>query len=93
MVRGRNSLFKDYEELLIKNDKISEENRNLKYNECLLKSQIETLKNKNIALEKKNQKYDELIKEKEYEIERLKALLNIDSTNHGISTVNANIKM
>ncbi len=86
MVRGRNSLFKDYEELLIKNDRISEENRNLKYNELLLKSQIETLKNKNIALEEENQKYDELIKEKEYEIARLKALLNIDGTNHGIPT-------
>ena len=36
MVHGLNSLYKDYEILLIKNDKISEENRKLKYTQKLL---------------------------------------------------------
>ena len=32
MVNVTNSFYRDYEELLIKNDKLSEENRMLKYN-------------------------------------------------------------
>ena len=39
------SLYKDYEEVLIKNDKLSEENRNLKYTNDLLLKQISTLEN------------------------------------------------
>lgn len=86
MVNGFNSLYKDYEELLIKNDEISKENRDLKYINTLLDGQNKTLqKNEQNAktelLEKEN-----LLQEKEYEIARLKALLNIDGTNHGIPT-------
>ena len=33
MVNGTKSLYKDYEKLLIKNDELSEENRNLKYSQ------------------------------------------------------------
>lgn len=40
------SLYKDYEELLIKNDKLSKENRNLKYINDLLSNQISTLEKK-----------------------------------------------
>ena len=40
------SLYKDYEELLIKNDKLSKENRSLKYMNDLLLSQISTLEKK-----------------------------------------------
>ena len=36
MITVQNSFYKDYENLLIKNDKLSQEIRNLKYNENLL---------------------------------------------------------
>ena len=84
------SLYKDYEELLIKNDKLSRENRNLKYINDLLSSQISTLEKKESkATEEINRLQEEneqLRKEKDYEIARLKALLNMDGTNHGIPT-------
>ena len=84
------SLYKDYEELLIKNDELSKENRSLKYINDLLLNQISTLeKRENQATEKLNRLQEEneqLRKEKDYEIARLKALLNIDGTNHGIPT-------
>lgn len=86
MVHGMNTLFKDYEKLLIKNDKLSEENRQLKYTENLLKMQNETLKKQNAEMENERLKYQKEIQEKEYEIARLQALLNIDGTNHGIPT-------
>lgn len=38
------SLYKDYETLLIKNDKLSKENRELKYFQRLLESQNNTLR-------------------------------------------------
>ena len=44
MVNGTKSLYKDYEKLLIKNDELSEENRNLKYSQLLLESQNKTLR-------------------------------------------------
>ena len=44
MVNGVKSLYKDYEILLIKNDKLSEENRNLRYSQTLLEKQNETLR-------------------------------------------------
>ena len=90
MVTVQNSFYKDYENLLIKNDKLSEENRKLKYKESLLLNQIKILENneqkaKNERNEEKT-KYENTIKEQEYEIARLKALLNMDGTNHGIPT-------
>ena len=36
MITVKNSFYKDYEYLLIKNDKLSQEIRDLKYNENLL---------------------------------------------------------
>ncbi len=86
MVHGLNSLYKDYESLLIKNDELSKENRLLKYNEKLLKSQIKTLENQKQKAQEDKIKYENELKEKDYEIARLKALLNIDGTNHGIPT-------
>ena len=44
MTKGLNSLYKDYENLLIKNDKLSEENRKLKYSQVLLESQNKTIR-------------------------------------------------
>ena len=86
MVNVTNSFYRDYEELLIKNDKLSEENRMLKYNQILFKSKIETLENKKQKYEEEILEQKSLIQEKEYEIARLKALLNMDGTNHGIPT-------
>ncbi len=84
------NLYKDYEELLIKNDRLSEENRKLKYSQRLLESQNNTLRKnaENIKNELKEivEQKDDIIKSQEYEIARLKALLNMDGTNHGIPT-------
>ena len=59
MVNGYNSLYKDYENLLIKNDKLSKENRNLRYMNALQESQIKTFmkreeETKSELLEKQN---------------------------------------
>ena len=86
MVNGYNSLYKDYENLIIKNDKLSEENRKLKYSQELLQRQILTLEKDRIKNQEKLDEKDKTIQEKDYEIARLKALLNMDSTNHGIPT-------
>lgn len=90
MVNGEKSLYKDYEILLIKNDKLSEENRKLKYSQALLESQLATLRKSEQEakdeLKERETLLNNLIKEKDYEIARLKALLNMDGTNHGIPT-------
>ena len=80
------SLYKDYEELLIKNDKLSKENRSLKYINDLLLSQISTLEKKENENAEELKRLQEEAQEKDYEIARLKALLNMDGTNHGIPT-------
>ena len=87
---GEKSFYRDYENLLIKNDKLSKENRNLKYTQLLLEKQNnnlrkieEQLKNKVKELEEEHQN---LLKEKDSEIARLKALLNMDGSNHEIPT-------
>lgn len=89
-MHGLNSFYKDYENLLIKNDKLSEENRKLKYSQRLLQNQIRTLEeNEQKANEKLlelQKEHEDLLNEKDYEIARLRALLNMDGTNHGIPT-------
>ena len=86
MVNGVKSLYRDYEILLIKNDKLSEENRKLRYSQTLLENQNKTLRlSEKKAKDELSQKEEE-IKQKDYEIARLKALLNMDGTNHGIPT-------
>ena len=86
MITVKNSFYKDYENLLIKNDKLSQENRDLKYKENLLLKQIQTLENQEQRAEENKVQLENTIKEKDYEIARLKALLNMDGTNHGIPT-------
>ena len=86
MVNGYNSLYKDYEDLIIKNDKLSEENRKLKYSQILLQKQILNLEKERIKNQEKLDEQNKSIQEKDFEIARLKALLNMDSTNHGIPT-------
>lgn len=86
MTNGRNSLYKDYEKLLIINEKNSKEIRDLRYLNNLLNKQIRTLEKR---IEKEKIEHEKLLQEQEestYEIARLKALLNIDGTNHGIPT-------
>lgn len=86
MITVKNNFYKDYEELLIKNDKLSEENRKLRYSQILLESQNKTLRENEQKAEKNKEQLENTIKEQEYEIARLKALLNMDGTNHGIPT-------
>ena len=86
MVNGVKSLYKDYEILLIKNDKLSEENRKLRYSQTLLERQNETLRLSEKKAKDEILQKEEEIKQKDYEIARLKALLNMDGTNHGIPT-------
>ena len=81
-----NSLYKDYEALLIKNDKLSKENKALRYYQNLYKSQIENLKENKIKNQQTIEKQAKELQEKDYEIARLKALLNIDGTNSGTPT-------
>lgn len=86
MITVKNNFYKDYEELLIKNDKLSEENRKLRYSQILLENQNKTLRESEQKAEKNKIQLENTIKEQEYEIARLKALLNMDGTNHGIPT-------
>ena len=84
-------LDKDYQKLLDKYDKKSEEYKQLKYEYQLLQSKYNTKeKQLNIAIQQANdeaaKKYQPLLDEKDKEIARLKALLNIDGTNAGIPT-------
>ena len=47
---GEKSFYRDYENLLIKNDELSKENRNLKYTQLLLEKQSKPERIKNILL-------------------------------------------
>ena len=69
---GEKSFYRDYENLLIKNDELSKENRKLKYTQLLLENQNnnlrkieEQLKNKVKELE---EEHENLLKEKNFEI-------------------------
>ena len=86
MITVKNSFYRDYENLLIKNDKLSEENRQLRYEQTLLESQNKTLRKIETESKEKLEDKEKIIKQQEYEIARLKALLNMDGTNHGIPT-------
>lgn len=94
-----NNFFeKDYQKLLEKYDKTSEENKQLKYEYQLLDKKLKTrdkqlemvINNFEISAKEKYQplldEKDKIIEDKDREIERLKALLNIDGTNAGIPT-------
>ena len=70
--------YKDYEELFIKNTKLSKENKDLKY--------LKRVEESNKKIKEKIKEQQKKIETMEYEIARLKALLNIGGTNHGIPT-------
>ena len=63
MITVKNSFYKDYENLLIKNDKLSEENRNLRYTQALLESQNKTLRESEIKVKEKLVDKDNIIKQ------------------------------
>ena len=86
MITVKNSFYKDYENLLIKNDKLSEENRKLKYLQTLAERQIKNFIENEQKVQEEIINRENKIKELEYENARLKALLNMDGTNHGIPT-------
>lgn len=99
MTTNYNKFFeKDYQNLMNKFNKTSENYKQLKYEYQLLKAKYNTKKRQlEIALEHAEnsafKKYEDLISEKDKkllekdnEIARLKSLLNLDSTNSGIST-------
>lgn len=79
-------LYKDYEELFIKNTKLAKENRDLKYLKKLEETKNERLIKRNKKIKEQIKEQQKTIEKQEYEIARLKALLNIDGTNHGIPT-------
>lgn len=82
MASAYQSLCENYDKLIIKNYDLVKENRRLKGIEKILEKQNNHIKEINEKLlEQENE-----IKEKNIEIARLKALLNIDGTNHGIPT-------
>lgn len=86
MINASKNLYNEYEKLLISNEKLNAENRDIKYKNMLLLKQIETLENsdKNKDKEIKNQK--EKIDELSREVERLRCLLGLNGTNSGIPT-------
>lgn len=82
---------KDYQKLLEKYDIKSEQYKQLKYEYQLLQAKYNTKeKQLNIVIQNfednATRKYQPLLDEKDKEIARLKALLNIDGTNAGIPT-------
>lgn len=82
---------KDYQQLMEKYDKKSNQYKQLKYEYQLLLSKYKTKeKQLEIKIDKiessTKDKYVKIIEEKDREIERLKALLNTDGTNAGIPT-------
>jgi len=84
--RAEKQLFNQYEELLIKFDKTSEENRYLKYEFKLLKKQMLTLQKKENTLEEEIKQAKAENNNLQKEVNRLTALLNNDGTNSGIPT-------
>ena len=86
MKKVSNSFFNDYQDMLIKNDKLSEENRKLSYLNNLLNMRINTLEKNEDKNNEIIKAFEEKLKEQENEIARLKSQLNADGTTHGIPT-------
>ena len=86
MIQGYSSLYNDYEKLLVKNDKLSKENRDLKYLKNILEKHTQVLLKREKEAKEELLQNKNIIKEKDFEIARLKALLNMDGTNHNIPT-------
>lgn len=78
--------FKDYEQIFQQNEKMAGELRTLQYNYNLISSKYMTAEKKKQELAEQNAAKDVLITDLAKEVDRLKALLNIDGTNSGLPT-------
>lgn len=80
------AFYRDYEQLFQKNERLASKLRTLKYNYDLISNKNETLEKQKQELTEQNCTKDILIAEQQKEIERLKAILNLDGTNSGLPT-------
>jgi transposase len=88
-ILGKNyekAFYKDYEQLYQRNEKMAAELRSLQYNYNLITNKNKTLEKQRQELAEQNSTKDTLIIELTKEVDRLKALLNIDGTNSGLPT-------
>ncbi len=85
------AFYRDYKQLYQRNEKLAGELRSLQYNYNLLSGRYAISEKKKQELAEENATKDVLIINLTKEVERLKALLNIDGTNSGIPTSNTPI--
>lgn len=78
--------YKDYEQLFHRNEQLAAKNRTLQYEYNLITADYNRLEKKNQELDEQNSAKDALIVDMAKEVDRLKALLNIDGTNSGLPT-------
>jgi len=79
-------LYKDYEQLFQRNEKLAAEHRSLQYKYNLIRNMNNTLEKQKQELAEQNSAKDVLIIDLAKEVDRLKALLNMDGTNSGLPT-------
>jgi len=80
------AFYKDYEQLFQRNEKLAAELRSLQYSYNLITNRNETMERQRQELAEQNSAKDVLIIGLTKEVDRLKALLNIDGTNSGLPT-------
>jgi len=80
------AFYKDYEKLFQRNEKLASRLRSLQYSYNLITSKNMTLAKQKQELAEQNSLKDVLIIDLTKEVDRLKALLNIDGTNSGLPT-------
>lgn len=86
MLSSNYSLYKDYEKVLIENEAMAKELREVKYNNRLIKNQLANAEKRIQELEKLLLAKDGKLSEKDFEIQRLNARLNTDGTNSNLPT-------
>jgi hypothetical protein len=87
-----NVFYKDYEELFQKNEKLAGELRTSRYNYSLAMKHIEALENREQEALRQNAALSARAEELAREVERLKAILNIDGSNSGLPTSKTPLK-
>lgn len=80
------AFYKDYDQLFQQNGKLAAKLRSLQYNHNLMMGKYETSEKQRRELAEEISAQDVLIINLAKEVERLKALLNIDGTNSGLPT-------
>jgi len=81
-----NIFYKEYDQLFQRNKKLAEELRSLKYSYNMLAKKTAALEMQKQVLVEQSSEKDHLIINLTKDVDRLKALLNIDGTNRGIPT-------